>query len=61
MIGNRVRVIRKGFSEGFVGILLQKDTTGVIVHQPSQTADYDKKLFIPMGEIVEIEDLGRAP
>ncbi len=61
MIGNRVRVIRKDSNQGFVGILIRKDVTGVIVHQPSRTADYDMKLFIPMGEIVEIQDLGRAP
>ena len=58
MIGNRVKVVRKDASP-FEGVLLRSEATGVVVHNTYGLND--KRLFIPMSQIIEIEDLGRAP
>lgn len=65
MIGNRVRVItaspegRNGSTEG---TLHRLDPAGAIIYRTSNVMpEAQGNVFIPMGRIVEIVDLGRAP
>ena len=65
MIGNRVRVItlgdggRRGSTEG---TLHRLDPAGATVYRTSNVMpEAQGNVFIPMGRIVEIVDLGRAP
>lgn len=65
MIGNRVRVItqsaegRNGYTEG---TLHRLDVAGATVYRTSNVMpEAQGNVFIPMGRIIEIVDLGRAP
>jgi len=64
MIGNRVRVITNdGYpSSGAVeGSLHKLDTAGAVIWRTNVMPEAQGNLFIPMGRIREIVDLGRAP
>lgn len=65
MIGNRVRIIivresdRQGATEG---TLHRLDAAGATVYRTSNVMpEAQGTVFIPMGRIIEIVDLGRAP
>jgi len=58
MLGHNVTVIRKD-APSFSGTLLKLDEFGVIVHAVHGFTD-DRR-FIPMDQILEIQDRGRAP
>jgi hypothetical protein len=60
MIGNYVRVIRE-HENAVQGVLKTCDGAGVVVYRTEGLPEMQGNLFIPMGRIVEIVDLGRAP
>lgn len=64
MIGNRVRIITSdGFpvSGAIEGELRKLDSAGAIIYRTDTMPEAQGNLFVPMGRIREIVDLGRRP
>lgn len=60
MTGNNVRVIRKGGQSPVQGELRRLDAAGATIYRNVGIPEAHGNLFVPMGEIVEIVDLGRG-